>query len=267
MFTALTPLILTYNEAPNIRRTLEKLTWAKDILVVDSFSTDETLAIVKSFPTVRVIQRKFDSHSAQWNFGLDSCTSPLVLALDADYVLSDALVQELQSAAISNGGHAAWSVRFRYCINGRPLCGTLYPPKPVLFRRDSCRFEQDGHTQRLRVEGTTGCLSGCIDHDDRKSLSHWLWAQSRYADLEAQTLTSPLAQNSSIQDRLRRYVVLAPALVFFYTLIGKGLILDGWPGWYYVFQRTLAEMLLSLRLIEEKLGEGRGKRGERNGVE
>jgi len=41
--------------------------------------------------------------------------------------------------------------------------------------------------------------------------------------------------------------------VFFYTLIGKGLILDGWPGWFYVFQRTFAEILLSLRLMEEKL--------------
>ena len=54
-------------------------------------------------------------------------------------------------------------------------------------------------------------------------------------------------------DRVRQWIIVAPALVFFYTLLGKGLILDGWPGWFYVFQRTVAEMILSLRLIEEKL--------------
>jgi hypothetical protein len=56
-----------------------------------------------------------------------------------------------------------------------------------------------------------------------------------------------------VQDRIRRQIIFAPALIFFYTLFGKGLIFDGWPGWYYVFQRTLAEVLLSLRLIEQKL--------------
>ena len=48
--------------------------------------------------------------------------------------------------------------------------------------------------------------------------------------------------------------VPAPFLVFFYTLFVKGLILDGWPGWYYVLQRTLAETVLSLRLMEARLG-------------
>ena len=55
------------------------------------------------------------------------------------------------------------------------------------------------------------------------------------------------------QDRLRRKIVFAPWLVFFYMLFGKGLILDGWPGCYYVLQRTIAEMILSLRLLEQKL--------------
>jgi hypothetical protein len=53
--------------------------------------------------------------------------------------------------------------------------------------------------------------------------------------------------------------VFAPFLVFFYTLLGKGLIFDGWPGWFYVFQRTYAEVLLSLRRIEQKLSRERGR--------
>jgi glycosyltransferase involved in cell wall biosynthesis len=314
MFPGITPLILTYNEAPNIRRTLEKLSWAREILVVDSFSTDETLDILKSFPKVRVLQRRFDTHSAQWNFGLDQCGTPWVLTLDADYVLDDRLVDELKSFA-PQSETAAYFARFRYCIHGQPLRGTLYPPRAILFRKDQCRYEQDGHTQRLRVDGNTDWLRGCINHDDRKPLTHWLLAQDRYAQLEAEKLlrsrlparsrergaeqgvegpsniqhrTSNIEHRTSNNqrpasaateederskivfagatssyqlpttklswpDRVRRLVVVAPFAIFFYTLLCKGLILDGWQGWYYVFQRTLAEILLSLRLLEGKL--------------
>ncbi len=58
----------------------------------------------------------------------------------------------------------------------------------------------------------------------------------------------------SIQDRLRLKIFFAAPAMFLYLLFGRGLILDGWPGWYYVLQRTIAEMLLSLRLIEGRHG-------------
>src|SRR5882672_10665373 len=98
MMDNITPLILTFNEAPNIGRTLEKLRWARDIVVVDSFSDDDTVEIAKSFPPVRLYQREFDSHQNQWNFGLreTGITTPWVLALDADYVLTDEFIGELK---------------------------------------------------------------------------------------------------------------------------------------------------------------------------
>ena len=154
MLDLITPMLLTFNEAPNLRRTLDKLAWAKEILVVDSFSTDETVAIAKSFPSVRLSQRKFDQHSAQWNFGVSECRTNWVLALDADHVLTDDLVAELQ-AWRPPAEAEAYFARFNYCICGRALRGSLYPPRVVLFRRDRCRFEQDGHTQILRVTGPT----------------------------------------------------------------------------------------------------------------
>jgi glycosyltransferase involved in cell wall biosynthesis len=290
--TFITPLILTFNEAPNIRRTLEKLAWARQILVVDSFSTDETLDIVKSFPQARVVQRKFDDHTTQWNFGLDQIKTEWVLSLDADYVLTDDLVQELRQWKPDSQVNAYFA-RFKYCVSARPLRASLYPARAVLFRVKECRYEPDGHTQKLVIRGATANLSGLIFHDDRKPLARWLQEQDRYARIEAEyllgdgrskmevattdhrpPLQSPLrldrgegqgeVSNSSSNfqlptskltwpDRVRQKVVLAPFLVFFYTLLGKGLILDGWPGWYYVFQRTLAELMLSLKLIEQKL--------------
>ena len=180
----ITPLVLTFNEAPNIGRTLEKLTWAKEILVLDSFSTDETEAICRKVPSVRFIQRKFDDHTSQWNFGVDQCQSDWILALDADYVLSNELVHELQFFQAA-GDVDAYFARFTYCIHGRPLRGTLYPPHAVLFRKDRCRYEPDGHTQVLRVAGKSAWLRGRIFHDDRKSLDRWFASQVRYSELEA----------------------------------------------------------------------------------
>ena len=254
MLSEITPLVLTYNEAPNIRRTLEKLRWASDILVVDSFSSDETLEIVRAFPQARVLQRKFDSFAGQCNFALGQVKTPWVLSLDADYVLSDELVRELQ--ALPFGSEVAgYSASFKYCIWGRPLRASLYPPRTVLYRPDRARYRDEGHGHRVGIEGAVRSLSGVIYHDDQKPLDRWLSEQNKYMIAESRNLLATPLSELNFQDRLRRRMFVAPAVVFFYTLLAKGLILDGWPGWYYVFQRTLAETLLSLRLIEARLND------------
>ena len=86
----ITPLILTYNEEANIERTLSGLKWARQIVVLDSNSTDQTASIVERFDNVRFVRRQFDNHTAQWNFGLAEIQTPWVLTLDAEAVLRDA---------------------------------------------------------------------------------------------------------------------------------------------------------------------------------
>lgn len=254
-FSQITPLILTWNEAPNIGRTLEKLTWAKRIVVVDSFSTDETEAICRGFPQVEFVQRKFTSFADQCNFGLGLVRTPWVLSLDADYVLSDELVAELQEIGASER-RPGFSAGFVYCVCGRPLRASLYPRRTVLYRKDQARYEDDGHCHRVRLEGEIGRLRGVIYHDDRKPLSRWLQMQDRYATLEARKLLTTPRAALGWPDRLRRLILPAPTAVLFYTLIVKGLAFEGWRGWYYVFQRTLAETLLALRLLEARLDSG-----------
>jgi glycosyltransferase involved in cell wall biosynthesis len=248
-----TPLVLTFNEAPNIARCLERLSWASRIVVVDSVSTDETARLVRGFPNAELHERRFDNHTAQWNFGVDLVQTPWVLSLDADYMLNDHFNSALLSLTPSDEVDAYY-VPFRYCIQGQPLSSCLYPPRAALFQKDRCRYVEDGHTQLLSVQGKTATLSTPIDHDDRKPLSRWLWAQDRYAALEATKLLGADPSSLRLQDRLRLWMAPAPMVAFVYTLFARGLIRDGWRGWYYVFQRTLAEILLSLHLLEHKLG-------------
>ncbi len=245
----ITPLILTYNEAPNLDRTLQKLSWAKRILIIDSFSTDTTLEIAAAYPQVEVLQRSFDTFADQCNFGLSHIGTPWVLSLDADYVLTTTIIEAI-SVLIPSEDVNAYRVQFKYCIFGKPLRGTLLPPRTVLYKVENAVYQNDGHAHRVQITGKTGTLSGYIYHDDRKSLSRWLWAQDRYLILEAQKLSQTPFQELSLGDKLRKLKLPAPFIVFFYCLILKGGILDGWRGWYYACQRLLAELLLVLRLLE-----------------
>ena len=252
MLDQITPLIITLNEAPNIRRTLDKLTWARRIVVIDSGSTDETQAIAKSFPQVEVVEHPFTDFAGQCNFGLTHVATPWVLSLDADYELSDALVQELRSLAppIETAGYRAG---FIYRIHGHALRGSLYPPRTVLYRKDRARYRNEGHGHRVIVEGDVAALAGAIHHDDRKPLARWFASQQRYAREEADYLLGAHGQELTRADRLRRLGWPMPLGILLYTLIVKGCLLDGWPGWSYALQRVVAETLIALELIERRL--------------
>ena len=252
----ITPLIITYNEAANVRRTLDKLVWAHRIVVVDSGSTDETIDILRTYARVEVLHRPFTDFASQCNYGISQVVTPWVLSLDADYELSDQLVTELQSLAPATAT-AGYRAKFIYRIYGRPLRGTLYPPRTVLYRREGAIYHNVGHGHRVTVSGAILPLAAPIYHDDRKSLAHWLVSQQRYARQEAEYLLSsdPGALNRT--GRIRLLAWPAPLAVFVYTLLFKGCLLDGWPGWFYVLQRVLAETIIALEIIDRRLARDR----------
>ena len=106
---------------------------------------------------------------------------------------------------------------------------------------------------KLAIDGPSRPLLGYIFHDDRKPLSRWLESQRSYAALESRKLIAQPHRAKSTADRLRQWIWPAAPAAFFYTLLVKRCLLDGWPGWYYVLQRTYAELLLSLELLDHRL--------------
>ncbi len=247
-----TAMVITYNEEANIKRTLDRLTWAKSVLLIDSGSSDATLALAAQYPNVRVVTNPFVSFAQQCNFGLQQVQTEWVLSLDADYELSTDLVEEiagLRSAQSPSGFKAA----FTYCIHGHKLRSSLYPPRTVLYRREAARYEDEGHGHRVRIAGAVNDLKCRIHHDDRKSLSRWFASQIKYADLESKALLAAESGSLPMQDKIRRRGWLAPWLVFGLTYFGKGLFLNGWAGLHYSLQRLLAEIMLSICLIDLRL--------------
>ena len=257
--TAITPLILTYNEEANIDRTLGRLTWADRVVVVDSYSIDATVDLATAYDNVDLVQREFDDHTSQWNYGLDQVENEWVLSLDADYQVPPGFVNEVEALDPSSTV-AGYRTTFTYCVFGRPLSGNLYPPRIVLFHTERARYEKDGHTQRLSVNGAVESLDTTLRHDDRKSLDRWFDNQRGYARLEAEKLRA--SEDLELPDRLRRTDVWGPLLVPLYCLFRKGLILDGWPGWYYTLQRTYAELVIALTHLDGHLRESDDEDGD-----
>jgi len=247
----ITVVILTLNEEENVGRLLECLSWALQVVVVDSGSTDRTIEIVSGFPNVTLRHRAFDTHASQWNAGVDASDTEWVLTLDADHMPSEELAGEI-AGLLPASETSAYRATFIYSIFGRPLRGSLYPSLPVLFRRDRGSFYQDGHTNKLRVDGVIRKLDAKIFHDDRKPLDRWLRNQVSYMKLERAKLLSN-GEPLSLPDRIRRSHLFAPIYAFVYVLLIKRAILDGKAGFYYAYQRLLAEVLLSLELLDDAL--------------
>ena len=248
----ITPLLITFNEIDNIGRTLAPLDWATRIVVIDSGSTDGTLEVLAGDPRIEVVYRPFDSFAEQCNFGLTQIRTPWVLSMDADYELSTGFPAEL-AALDPATGQAGCKAAFVYRIHGRPLRGSLYPPRAVLYRVAGARYENEGHGHRIRLSGAVTMLRSVVYHDDRKPLSRWLGSQLRYAAREAAHLLAASSDQLSRVDRLRLMGWPAPLVVLLYVLFAKGAVLDGRAGWFYAFQRLLAEVLRALELLDRRL--------------
>ena len=254
----ITPMILTANCDANLAACLSDLGFAERIVVIDSGSTDQTLAICAANPKVEVIYRKFDHHAAQRSFGIAQVPSGWVICLDSDYRLTPEFLREL-SLLPEQDENSGYFAEFGYCIFGKPLRASLLPGRVLLARANELRVESDGHAERFGVSGSVGNLRERILHDDRKPLERWLPRQIFYARMEAKKLTTTPNTELRWQDRVRKKIVLAPLLIIPYAVLIKGLWREGWRGYFYLVERVIAELIISLAVLELRYFSDSGK--------
>jgi glycosyltransferase involved in cell wall biosynthesis len=246
LLSEVTPVILTRDEEANIARTLGQLRWAREVVVVDSESTDRTRAIAESFANVRFVTRRFDDLAAQWSHAVSTVTTAWVLTLDADYFVPADVAAEIDALQPNLN---AYEAEFVYAVHGKPLRGSLYTARAVLLRRGTFDFYMDGHTQRVRVAGRAGRLRGRIIHDDRKDLRRFVARQRRYMRDEAAKLRATPWRALNLTGRVRKLRVVAPFAVALHALFVKRAILDGRAGWRYALERVIAEVILSMEMF------------------
>jgi glycosyltransferase involved in cell wall biosynthesis len=235
--------ILAKNEERNLARCLASLSRHEiPTIVLDSGSTDRTREIAAAFPHVTVEAFRYKNHLDSYAEITATKLPPdgYGLILDADMVIPDALVPELASAVGAGRAEVGIAPVAMYWL-GKPLAfGSLYPPKPILFRGGRTYFEAAGHGEQLTQGLKTGLFVAPIVHDDRKGFGAFIASQVRYSREFA-----ALAQGGDLtwRDRIR---LRSPAMAVASPLISlfvRGGLLAGRVGFVYALDRLIAELI------------------------
>lgn len=272
--SSLAVIILTFNEEANLEAALDSVKgWAKEVFVVDSYSTDRTvdIALAREHDSVCVVQHQFEDYSRQWNWALANLpiTAEWTLKLDADERCTAEFKAEVDEAVASAPRDVEGMLfRRRIIFMGKGLRGGGSSNSYVmhLWRTGQAVFEDRTVNEHAVVAGAVHYLSNFVDHHNTKSLSDWLEKHNRYTSLEAASI---LAGNllGGVQPRLfgrsderriwlrRAYYrfpsrVLVALVYFFYRFVWKGGFVDGAAGFQHCFLQVAFRYIIDLKIQE-----------------
>jgi glycosyltransferase involved in cell wall biosynthesis len=219
-------VIITHNEERRLEDALKSLAGvASEIIVVDSYSTDETVRIARKY-TDRVFERAWTNYADQKNFANEKASRPWILSLDADERLSPELQKAIDELKRSEPGCAGFSVPRQVFYLGRWVRHSgWYPDWRIrLFRKDSARWEGEFVHERLVVQGKIRKLRAPIHHFTYRNIHEHMARINKFSDLAAQKLYAE-------QKKSRWYhLFFLPVFRFFRAYVWKRGFLDGFAG-------------------------------------
>ena len=223
---SLSVIIITKDEEAAIRRCLESVSWADEIVVVDSGSADRTVEICRQFGAKVQVTVDWLGFGVQKNRALDAASGEWVLSVDADEWLSPALQTEIRRVVVAPGDYAAYRMPRLSSYCGRLMRHSGWWPDPVLrlFRRGRARFSDDLVHERLIVQGTTGALSQPILHESFVDFEEVLDKINRYSSAGAQAMAAKGRKGSLV------HAVAHGLWTFLRTYVLSAGFLDGREG-------------------------------------
>lgn len=221
-------LLITFNEQDNIQQVLENVAFADEIIVVDSFSTDNTIDLIKKNPKVHLLQRKFSNYTDQKSFALNQASNDWVLFLDADERLTPKLKDEVLAVVNSNDSKpVAYYFLRTFMFQNKILrfSGWQSDKNYRLFKKSKVHFSNDRIVhETLVVDGESAVLTNKLIHYSYKNYMDYKGKMIKYGQMKAQEeLEKEYTPNLY-------HFILRPAYKFFNHYILRLGILDGKKG-------------------------------------
>jgi len=284
----LSVIVPVRNEAENLRRCLPALSWADEVFVVDSQSTDST-PFVAAQHGAKVVQFQFNgSYPKKKNWALDSLPfrNPWVLIVDADEVVVPELAEEI-GRRIASDEADGFLLNMKYFFLGRRIrhCGYSECWNLRLFKHALGRYERIPATpgsqagdneahEHVELTGRVARLRHELDHYAYPTISTWVEKHDRYSGWEAENferfLREPVPKSIGPGKRLKRNLKkvylrmpMRPCLRFLYAYIVRLGFLDGRPGLVFCLLLAFYDFLAAAKIYERRIAaENLAARGE-----
>jgi len=265
-------MIPTFNEAGHITEAVANALSVGDVFVLDSLSTDGTQALARAAGAT-VVEHKFESYSAQKNWGLDHLpfTGEWIFILDADERVTPALRDEMMSKLAHSPAASGYFINRLLLIFGQKVRhGGLYPSWNLrLFRRGQARYEDRIVHEHMVCLGPTDYMKHEMLHIRRETIAQYITKHIRYADLESDEWVklrlggSQVARPQALFKDVLRYrqwlrrdlwprMPMRPFWRFVYMYFVRFGILDGAGGWHMARMMACYEYMISL-MYRDKL--------------
>jgi glycosyltransferase involved in cell wall biosynthesis len=249
---ALTVTIITLNEAAHIAAAIESVSFADEVLVVDSHSTDDTAAIARN-AGARVIERDWPGYIAQKNFAAGEASHDWILSLDADERVTPQLADEIRGLLGATPACGGYRVPRLSRYLGRWIRSTDWYPDYQLRLYDRRQAEWGGRYvhESVRARGTVGDLHGNLLHYTYRDVSHHLQTIDRYTTLAARQM---------FEDGRRaglRHLCLNPVAAFVRNYVLRGGFRDGRVGFIVSLLNSYYVLLKFVKLWERQHVPGR----------
>lgn len=222
----LTVVLITKNAEHLLRKTLDAVSWADAVLVVDSGSTDGTRALAEEMGAKVLVQTEWKGYGHQKTYALSKTEGDWILFLDADEVVDDTLAAEIQRVTKTAGNAAGYSMlRVNYFCGDRIRFGNGRPDYvDRLFQKGRGRVSDHRVHERIIVDGPVARLQGELHHYTTESISHRIRKNDEYSTVSAEEMFRKGKRASLAQ------LLLVMPLSIFRDLVLKGGLLDGKNG-------------------------------------
>jgi len=236
--TDITAIIPTLNEERNINEAIDSVSFADEIIIIDSFSTDQTVEIARS-KKIRLFQRKFDDFSSQKNYAIQQANNNWIYVLDADERINSELQKEILEAVKDPKNYVGFYVYRTFYFIGKKLNYSGWQRDKVirLFRKDKCKYDGKLVHETIKAEGKVGYFKNKLEHYSYQNFDHYIQKLNQYAFLKATTLFKK-GKNVTLF-----HILIKPPYRFISHYIIRLGFLDGFPG--FIIAVTQAYGVLS----------------------